>query len=142
MVIVPHVSPHRTTVRTKTPLHLNRRPAGFSLAEILITVAVIGVMVLGVVPVISSVFGQSRDAEARSNARHLANTANLALSAGSESLLSAASKEDVVTLLRTGVYGDGDFASTRFQVSLDSEAADAALGRLTFSNGLLRYGEP
>jgi len=139
--IITTLLPLRNKVKTQTP-RPSRRRKGFSLVEILVTVTMIGVLVLGVVPMISSVFGQTEDATARSNARHLAQTAFLAVSAGSEPLLSAASKEDAVTLLRSGVYGGGEFATTRFQVALDSEAASAAMGRLTFANGLLTYGEP
>ncbi len=124
----------------KTNAPLNRHHLGFSLIEVLVVVVLIAVLLLGAIPTISSVIDQSKEAQVLSNARHLAEVANLAISAGSEPLLAAANKEDVVRLLRTGVYGDGQFASNHFQVALAPDEATAAMSRLSFANGVMSLG--
>ena len=125
------------TMKTNAQAH---RQSGFSLLEMVAIVTIIGALLLGAIPTISAITSQSKDTKGISNARHLADIANLAISAGSEPLLTASSKEDVVNLLRTGVYGDGQFSATRFQVALGHDEAAAAMARLNFSNGVLTFG--
>jgi prepilin-type N-terminal cleavage/methylation domain-containing protein len=126
-------------MKTNASLKLHR--SGFSLLEMIVVMGIIGVIVLGAIATTSSIIGQSKATAGISNARHLADVANLAIAAGSEPLLAAASKEDVVDLLRSGVYGDGQFAATHFQVALGQDEAVAALSRLSFANGVLSFGD-
>lgn len=123
----------------KTQIHLRR--SGFSFLEMLIVLTIIGTMVSIVAPVISSITGQSREATVRANARHPADTAMMAITAGNSDLLAAASKDDAINLLRGGVFGDGDFAANHFQVALRPDDAKEAKALLNFANGILTYQE-
>lgn len=120
---------------------LNRRP-GFSLVEVLITIAVIGVIVGIGVPMIGRIRQGAAEATQRANAHNLAATAASAVSAGSLALLASTSKEHAIRLLRDGVYGEGELENTRFQVTMRDTDATEASAMLRFACGLLVFEEP
>lgn len=115
---------------------------GFSLVEILICLAVIGIIIGISVPVLGRMREGARESTIRANAHHIAATAANAVSAGSPALLASTNREQAIRLLREGVFGDGDFATTRFQITLRDDDVTEASAWLRFSGGLLIFEEP
>ncbi|MEM0897542.1 MAG: prepilin-type N-terminal cleavage/methylation domain-containing protein [Verrucomicrobiota bacterium] len=113
---------------------LNKK-SGFSLVEMLVVIAVIGIIAAIAVPMIGNVTAQAANNAVSRNAQNIASVYSAALAAG---YAGTTTVDLAYAAMRTGVTGTGEFASTRFQVpnlpdpdatpSTDADAIKAKLG--------------
>lgn len=116
--------------------------AAFSLVELLVVIAVIGIIAAIAIPNIAGITAQADTAKAQRNAQSLASTFASARAAGNATAF--ATKEAAVTAVVGGVNGAGTFAATDFKVpGLSAAEQTAALAHLTLSavdaTGQLEY---
>ena len=117
-----------------------RHSKGFSLAELLIAIAIIGIIAMLAVPVLAGAVSRSDGARDHRHAQSLSAMAGNAVAAGDLSIPAASSASEVVDLLIAGVKGSGVFEASLFQVhGLDSEEVAGALLLLQFEGGILNY---
>ena len=118
---------------------------GFSLVELLVVIAVIGVIAAIAIPAMSNIFGNSRQAKAKRNAQNIASVYAAARAAGASFTGNSGNGTDVssvTTDLATGIPGAGNFATSKFQVSMDAAEITAAttyLDGADLANGVLKY---
>lgn len=123
----------------KTALMKKGGIRGISLVEILIVIAVIAVISAIGIPMLQNMSDRSIEAKNRNNAQNIANVAEIASTAGSPAILGAIDKENAISLIRQGVFGNGDFADVIFQVNIEPAEAVNAAAFLQFENGKLLY---
>ena len=120
----------------KTTLKKNVK-AGFSLVEMLVVIAVIGIIAAIAVPTIGSITAQANTNKAKRNAQNLASVFSSAIAAGAT--ITGTDAAGVVGQLIAGVNGADSFATTNFQVPNMSQGADSeaekAIVYLTFVAG-------
>ena len=110
--------------------------AGFSLVEMLVVIAVIGIIAAIAVPVLSNISGQSKTNAAKRNAQQICATYQAAVSSGA--LFSGSTKTELIDELMAGVtsaYLEGAL----FRVPLSEAARDAALAYVSFADGILTF---
>ena len=122
--------------RTESGLRGN---TGLALPELLLVMGIIGLMAAISVPILGKVSSVSNTTAAKRNAQALAYLAVKASLAGNTTISSAGSKEDAIALLADGVYGDGDFSGTLFQVGLDASEQAEAAAFVEFQGGIVTY---
>lgn len=84
------------------------RPSGFSLQEMLVVIAIIGVTTLIVLPAITGLTASAEQASAKRNAQMLASVAAAAQAAGDPTLRNLKSKPAIVSYLGSGLSTDTD----------------------------------
>ena len=99
----------------KTTLKKNVK-AGFSLVEMLVVIAVIGIIAAIAVPTIGSITAQANENKAKRNAQNLASVYSSAIAAGSTAFTGDTDAGVIVGKVVTGVNGADSFATTNFQV--------------------------
>jgi prepilin-type N-terminal cleavage/methylation domain-containing protein len=121
------------------PTHLTKNRRGFSLFEMLIVVAILGIMVAILVPIWGNndAFYAARN---RRNAQEIVSTSTIAQAAG----LNLVKGDDVVAILRRVSKGDtvkrGSMKNHHFSVpGLSEEDLKGAAKYVTVENGELRY---
>jgi prepilin-type N-terminal cleavage/methylation domain-containing protein len=113
---------------------------GFSLAEMLVVIAVIGIVAAIAVPFVANATNEASATRYQRNAQSLAALANQAVAAGDLTIPAAESLEEVVDLLLAGVSGGNVFESTVFQLhSLNPEEKAGAMRLLSWEGGVLQY---
>jgi len=123
-----------------TPIATNKNNFGFSLNEMLLVIAILGIITALAVPVLAQGVNKAGGAKSHRNAQSLAVMAGNAVAAGDMSIPSATSVDEVVDILIVGVDGTGVFEGTFFQVqSLTAEERAEAVALLEFKNGSLLY---
>ena len=119
--------------------HAARRAHAFSLSEMLVVIAIVGVITALAVPILSGA-GRADNSKDRRNAQNLAEVANLAIAGGDTTIPTAGDAAAVVDLLVAGIDGSGAFEGTRFQIpDLDEDDKAGALAYLSFERGTLIY---
>jgi len=111
-------------------LNLDRK-AGFSLVEMLVVIAIIGIIAAIAIPNIGTINDSAREATAKRNAQSVASVLNAAIAAGISTATFTASTTggDLIDAAETGVSPtDGPFRGKTFSVGNidDSEEAGAA----------------
>ncbi len=125
----------------KTALKNNKViKAGFSLVEMLVVIAVIGIMAAIAVPTIGNMTATAKTNKAKRNAQSAASVWASAAAAGAD-LSTGTTVTLALGLLNTGVTGDtaAGFGSTNFKVAMSTTEQDLADDYLTIANGLLVY---
>ena len=109
----------------KTTLNKNVK-AGFSLVEMLVVIAVIGIIAAIAVPTIGSITAQANKNKAKRNAQNLASVYSSALAAGAT--VTGATDTAICDKLIAGVKGADAFDNTWFQVpNMSNDERDNAV---------------
>ncbi len=103
---------HHQTEREAT----KARQAGFGLAEVVIVVAVLGVLTAIVVPAMASVSDNANAKRCQRIAQEFASLSNFAVASGSEELIASTSVAEALDQLVKGVSGTGVFADTIYRL--------------------------
>jgi prepilin-type N-terminal cleavage/methylation domain-containing protein len=120
------------------------RPAksasGFSLVELLVCIAVLGVMAAIAIVVLNPVRENARVNKDKRNAQAIAAVAGSAQAAGA--VLNTTSVDDVIAQLRSGVSGSGLFSSSEFKVAPFTQDEIAAISPyLQIANNSVVYNQ-
>ncbi len=109
-----------------------KRHQAFSLVELLVVIAVIGIMAGIAIPMISNINANSAKAKDKRNAQNICSVYGAARSAGAA--FSSTTKEGIVGELAQGISGGGSFGSNRFQLNVSAGERAAALAYCTYDS--------
>lgn len=123
----------------KTPPTTVKRLRGFSLLEVLVVIVVIGAITAIAVPVLMNVKEEARTNATRRTAQIVSSTAANAQMAGNSSIAEAATKEDAIATLSSGVFGGGVFDNVKYRVALSPSEETEVANYLEFVNGALLF---
>lgn len=122
---------------------VNNKKGAFSLVEMLVVIAVIGILAAIAVPNIGKINGAAEDSKNRRNAQQLSSVCNAAQAAGHDFVGSETDKVEVCKDIRTGstiTDTTSPFYGSFFGVpNLSDTELTAATGYLAISNGMLTY---
>ncbi|HEX2747983.1 MAG TPA: type II secretion system protein [Verrucomicrobiales bacterium] len=101
---------------------------GFGFAELLVVVAIVGVLTAIAIPALTSVFGRAETAKAGRNAQSLVSTFNAARAAGNSTNFANAGEAISAITTSPGIKGGGVYSANAFYVSMDpAEIVTASL---------------
>lgn len=114
------------------------RHGGFSLVELLATVAVLGILAALIIPAIMPDLAGARAVKAQRNARTIVEMAGNLRVAGVRDVDNTETVKDAVRKMMDGLYGRGVFQNTYFKISEMSDAEiDQSLTYIEKRGGLI-----
>lgn len=124
-------------MKTRSLTFLRLRQKGFSLVELCITIAVIGIIAGIALPVFLTDSSVLKDITRRKNAQSIAAVSSMARAAGDVSIATTTDKMEAVNKLMVGVVGQGALKTTEIKLSrMKSEEITDALSLLELSGGV------
>lgn len=99
---------------------MHHKASGFSLVELLVVIAVIGLIAAIAIPQISKITDKAQIASDQRNAQNIVSVYGASLSAGAT--YSATTLTEVISALEAGVNGSGTFADSEFKISTIDDA--------------------
>lgn len=119
-----------------------RRPAGVTILELLVTIAIIGVVASIVLPSLPMVLGETKQARNRRNAQNIVSLYNNARSSGATGI-DTSSKETIIAALMQGISVNDPasaFDGHRFALgTMESSAVSEVKPYIRLSGGVLDY---
>jgi prepilin-type N-terminal cleavage/methylation domain-containing protein len=111
---------------------------GFSLVEMLVVIAIIGILAAITIPSLLSDVSGAKAAASKRNAQTIATCAQMALAAGDTTVKNSPDMESAIGKLMNGVRGQGVLKDSVFNLSrLGVEEINAAKPYLQFNAGVL-----
>jgi prepilin-type N-terminal cleavage/methylation domain-containing protein len=127
-------------MRPPDDIHLRHRRHGFSLIELLVTVAIIAVLASIAVGSMSNINQSSIDARDRRHAQELAAMCHNAQAAGLDFVVNGDLAQTVENIVKGGTPEDGAFAGKVFGfMGMAKKDQDSALRFLELENGALNF---
>lgn len=133
-------------MKTDPPKPARPKLHGFSLVELLVVIAVIGILAAITIPSFSNVFENSSESTAKNQAQRIASVYAAGIATGAPNFKTANSVGTAMNSVGTGSFGAGINAGAFFQLpgitaAMDDSrpAAQQAKHYLTYADGVLRY---